>query len=39
MSQAKVDPSALVLTYTSGGTEYELLDGSQFLYPCTYVYC
>ena len=28
-----MDPSTLVLTYTEGENEYELLDDSQFLYP------
>ena len=28
-----MDLSTLVLTYTEGENEYELLDDSQFLYP------
>ena len=28
-----MDPSTLVLAYTEGENEYELLDDSQFLYP------
>ena len=32
-SGANMDPSTLVLSYTEGEKEYELLDDSQFLYP------
>ena len=32
-SGVKMDPSTLVLTYSEGENEYELLDDSQFLYP------
>ena len=34
-SGVKTDPSILVLTYTEGENDYELLDDSQFLYPET----